>query len=142
MTKKSQKTVEQTIAKRRAEIAKHMHVPKMKDGYHILEIPGRKGEPYEFWPGPFRTERGAKLFLDVLLNFYAEGDPEQALDYPGRCEGYDEQAGVLTFLEKQEDISNLRALASELCRMRPWNGFAENGDDPFEEGTHDSEIPF
>ena len=69
-------TIEQTIAERRAEIAKRMHVPKMKDGYHILEIPGRKGEPYEFWPGPFQTERGAKLALDDLLDCYATSEPE------------------------------------------------------------------
>ena len=132
MAKKNQETIELTVAERRAEIAKRMHVPKRKDGYHILEIPGRNGEPYEFWPGPFKTERGAKMFLDVLLDCYAEGEPEQALDYREGCNGYDREASVLTFLEKQKDISDLRALASELCRMRPWFGFSE----------FDDEIPF
>ena len=134
MAKKNQKAIEQPTNERRAEIAKRMHVPKMKDGYHILEIPGRKGEPYEFWPGPFQTERGAKMFLDVLLDWYAEGDPEQALDYPGRCEGYDEQAGVLIFLEAQKDTSDLPALARELTRIQPWLGFSgydEYGECPF-----------
>ena len=122
MTKKSKKTAEQTIAKRRAEIAERMHVPQINDGYHVLEIPGRNGEPYEFWPGPFRTELGAKLFLDVLIDCYAEGDPEQALDYSNGCEGYDQQAGVLAFLERHDDVSDKRFLAHELCRVRPWNG--------------------
>lgn len=127
MTKKSRKTVEQTITKRRAEIAKRMHVPKMKDGYHILEIPGRKGEPYEFWPGPFQPERGAKLALDDLVACYAEGDPEQAMDYPQGCEGYDQQAALLTFLEAQKDINDLRELARKLSYSRPW--FVHSADD-------------
>ncbi len=138
MTKKSLKTTEQTVAERRAEIAKRMHVPKRKDGYHILEIPGRKGEPYEFWPGPFQTERSARLFLDDLLDWYAKGEPEQALDYQGKCEGYDQQASLLTFLEEQKDINDLRSLSRELSRVQPWFARpAEDMEDPFEEGTHD-----
>ena len=131
MAKKSQKTIEQTIAKRRAEIAKRMHVPKMKDGYHILEIPGRNGEPYEFWPGPFVTERGAGLALEDLLDWYAIGEPEQALDYPGGCGAYDQEACLLTFLEEQKDFSDLRELARELSNVRPWTIRPDHEEIPF-----------
>ncbi len=129
MTKKASKKT----APRRAEIAKRMHLPKINGGYHVLEIPGRDGQAYEFWPGPFKTERGAKLFLDILLDCYVDGDPEQALNYQNGCEGYDEQADVLDFLEKQHPDADLRHLASELCRIRPWQGFSTDAD---------AEIPF
>ena len=132
MTKKTK--TPKTKAASRDEIARTFHVPKRKDGYHVLQIPGRDGEPFEFWPGPFRTERGARLFLDTLIDCYAAGEPEEALRYQNGCEGYDEQAGVLTFLEFQ-DITDLRAVASEFCRLRPWEGFTGNTDD-------DSDIPF
>ncbi len=127
------KPTKKTVAARRAEIAKRMHVPKINGGYHVLEIPGRAGEPYEFWPGPFRTELGAKLFLDVLVDCYVVGEPEQALDYSNGCEGYDEQAGVLAFLERHDDVSDKRFLAHELCRVQPWNGtyFDEDAEIPF-----------
>jgi len=132
MTKKT-KTLKTKPASR-DEIAQIFHVPLLKDGYHVFQIPGRDGEPFEFWPGPFRTERGARLFLDRLIDCYAAGEPDEAVQYDAGCEGYDEQAGVLTFLETQ-DITNLRALASEFCRMRPWQGFARCIFD-------DSECPF
>ena len=118
----------------RDEIAQMFHVPLLKDGHHVLQIPGRDGGPFEIWPGPFNTERGARLFLDTLIDCYADGSPEEALRYQNGCQGYDEQAGVLTFLELQ-DTTNLRALASEFCRLRPWQGFTGSNFD-------DVEIPF
>ena len=125
------KITKKTLAERRAEIAERMHVPKMSDGYHILEIPGRNGEPYEFWPGPYKTERGARLFLDHLLDWYAEADPAQALEIVICCKNYDEEAGVLTFLEGQKNISDRRALARDLCRLRPWRSYLAEDDLPF-----------
>ncbi len=135
MTKKNLKTVEQTIAKRRAEIAKRMHVAELCGGYHILEIPAADGSPFEPWPGPFKTKRAAELFLDDLLDAYADGDPLRVCGcYISRIKGYERQAEVLEFLERRDGMLNLRELARDisdilLCRYGS----------PIE---HDTEIPF
>jgi len=88
MTKKSKKTTEQNfaerraeIAKRRAEIAKRMHVADTYCGFHILEIPAADGSPLKAWPGPFKTKRAAELYLEELLDDYANRDPLSACDY-------------------------------------------------------------
>ena len=134
MTKKNLKSIEKTIAERRAEIAKRMHVAKMGDGFHILEIPAADGSPFEAWPGPFQTKRAAELFLDELVDAYAEGDPNNACCSGGIFVVFEQQARVLEFLEKREGTSDLHKLARDLVRFQPW----QNGPS----GEMDSEIPF
>ncbi len=135
MTKKSKKTAEQTIAKRRAEIAKRMHVAELCGGYHILEIPAADGSPFEAWPGPFKTKRAAELFLEDLLDAYAEGDPLRACDcYISRIKNYERQAGLLEFLERRDGMLDLRELARDLSDLM----LCRYGS-PIE---HDTETPF
>ncbi len=122
MTKKNQKTVEQTIVERRAEIAKRMHVAKMGDGFHIIEIPAADGSPFEAWPGPFNSKLAAELFRDDLLDAYAEGNPNNACMSGGIFQEFEQRAGVLNFLETQVGIADPRALAASLCQDRPWLG--------------------
>ncbi len=137
MAKKSQKTIEQDIAERRAEIAKRMHVAKMGDGFHILEIPAADGSPFEAWPGPFKTKRAAELFLDELVDAYAKGNPNGVCCSGGIFVVFEQQARVLEFLEKRENTTDLRALARDLISFQPW----QNG--PYGPlGEMDSEIPF
>lgn len=137
MTKKSKKPTEQTIAERRAEIAERMHVAKMGDGFHILEIPAADGSPFEAWPGPFKTKRAAELFLGELLDAYAEGKPNDACCSGGIFVVFEQQARVLEFLEKHENIADLCAVARDLVNFQPW----QNG--PYgPPGEMDPEIPF
>ena len=125
------KTTKKTAAARRAEIAKRMHIAKMCDGgFHILEIPAADGSPFEVWQGPFNTKRAAELFLEDLLDALPDGNPDWALNYHGRCRGYNQQANVLEFLEGRDDIADPRSLARDLCAG--W---------PFDRGFGD-EIPF
>ncbi len=63
----------------------------------------------------------ARLFLNDLLDARADGDPGRAVQYPGKCHGYDQQAGVLAFIDAQKGIGDLRELSRELCREQPWN---------------------
>ena len=124
MTKKSKKTAEQTFAKhraeiaeRRAEIAKRMHVADTYCGFHILEIPAADGSPLKAWPGPFKTKRAAELFLDELLDAYAEGDPLSACDYYiKRIKELEQRAVLLEFLEEREGIADPRILARDLSQ--------------------------
>ena len=154
MTKKSKKTVEQPIAIRladlakrraelaeqpfakcRAEIAKRMHVAELCGGFHILEIPAIDGGPFECWPGPFKTKRAAELFLEDLLDAYADGEPLRACGgYISRIKGYEQQAELLQFLERRDGLLNLRELARDLSELL----LCRYGS-PIE---HDTEIPF
>jgi hypothetical protein len=130
MTKKITK---KTTATHRAEIAKRMHIAAMGDGFHILEIPAADGAPFEAWPGPFKSKRAAELFLDELLDAYAEGNPNEACCSNGIFAVFEQRARVVEFLEGQNGVANPRELACELIRHQPWNGF---------HGCHDGEIPF
>ena len=126
------KTTKKTVAARRAEIAKRIHIVEMDDHkYHVLEIPGRDGKPVGVWPGPFASERGAQLFFCDLLDAYVDGDPETALAYPAGCAGYDQRANVLIFLEAQKDFGDLPALAQRFCDARPWWGRSGDEEIPF-----------
>ena len=137
MIKKNLKTVEQTIAERRVEITKRMHVAKMGDGFHIIEIPAADGSPFEAWPGPFTTKLAAELFRDELLDAYAEGKPNDACCSAGIFVVFEQQARVLEFLEKRKNTANLRALARDLVNSQPW----QHG--PYgTPGERDAEIPF
>ena len=131
------KTTKKTDASRREEIAKRMHVAKMGDGFHIIEIPAADGSPFRAWPGPFTTTLAAELFRDELIDACAEGDANKAC-----CSGvifsyFEQQARMLEFLEKCENTTNLRDLARDLVNSQPW-----------QHGHHgppvdiDAEIPF
>ena len=113
-------TIEKTIAERRVEIAKRMHIAEMNDEFHILEIPGADGAPFKAWPGPFWVRRAAALFLERLLDAYAEGNPELAFCDPGFRNLYEQEVRLLEFLEKKEGIVDPRGLAQELCHYQPW----------------------
>ena len=111
-----------------------MHVAKMGDGFHILEIPAADGSPFKVWPGPFKTKRAAELFRDELLDAYAEGKPNDACCSGGIFEAFEEQASVLEFLEKRAPFADLLELARDLCQFRPWELRHPN--------NSDDEIPF
>ncbi len=89
------KTLKDFIAERRVEIAERMHVAGMSDGFHILEIPAQDGSPFTVWPGPFRTQRAAELFLEDLVDAYSRGTPETTCgSYEKHDEAYDQQIGL------------------------------------------------
>jgi hypothetical protein len=121
MTLKNLNPTEQTIAKRRAEMAKRMHIAEIDSRFYILEIPAADGSPFEEQHGPFRLRGGAELFLNDLLDAYARGEPIDAIiaiaqDALG-CDfkdSYGEQAIFLNFLKGIEGIADPRALALEL----------------------------
>ncbi len=137
MTNKAKKTTDQTIADRRAEIAKRMHVAKMGDGFHIIEIPAADGSPFTAWPGPFTTTLAAELFRDELVDAYAEGDANKACCSGGIFVVFEQQARVLEFLSERENTTNLRALARDLVNSQPWQ-YGPHGPP----GERDAEIPF
>ncbi len=137
MTKKSKKTIERTFKERRGDIAKRMHIAKMGDGFHIIEIIDRDDKPFAIWPGPFASNRAAELFLDDLLDAYANGDPNDVCRYSGIFVEYEQQARILEFLEKREDIANLNELARDLVGLKPWLN-----NPPGSSRDIDSEIPF
>ena len=136
MTEKSKKTVEQAFNERRVKIARRMHIAKMGDGFHIIEIPGGDGAPFVTWSCPFASKCAAELFLDDLLDAYANG-------YMNLCGSlsslvnYEQQARVLECLEKRENIADLNALARDLVEFEPWQN------DPHGSlGDMDSDPPF
>ena len=135
MTKKSKKTIERTFKERRGDIAKRMHIAKMGDGFHIIEIPGGDGEPYVNWSCWFASKRAAELFLDDLLDSYANGDMQLC---GALCSlyKYEQQARVLEFLEKLENIADLNQLARDLVDFRPWLNRP-----PGSSGDIDSDLP-
>ena len=136
MTEKSKKTIEQAFNERRVKIAKRMHIAKMGNGFHILEIPGGDGAPFEAWPGPFASKCAAELFLDDLLDAYANGGVNFCW-FLSSLFDYDQQARILDFLEKRENIADLNALARDLVEFEPWRN------DPYgSPGDMGSEIPF
>ena len=131
------KTTKKTPEARREEIAKRMHVARMGDGFHIIEIPAADGSPFEAWPGPFTTKLAAELFRDELLDACAEGKPNDACCAGGIFVVFEQQARVLEFLEKRENTTNLRALARDLVNSQPWQ-HGPHGPP----GERDAEIPF
>ncbi len=136
MTKKSKKTIEQAFNERRVKIARRMHIAKMGDGFHIIEIPGRDGEPFTTWSCRFASKRAAELSLDDLLNAYANGDMIFCW-FLSSLFDYDQQVRILDFLEKRENIADLSALARDLVEFEPWRN------DPYgSPGDMGSEIPF
>ena len=136
MTKKSKKTIEQAFNKRRAEIAKRMHIAVVDSGFYIIEIPGGDGEPFTIWSCRFASKRAAELFLVNLLNVYADGDMQicgalsDLLDYDGH-------ARVWEFLAKRENIADLNALARDLVEFQPWRNGPHGSP-----GDMDSDLPF
>ena len=143
MTKKSKKTIEQAFNKRRAEIAKRMHIAVVDGGFYIIEIPGSDGEPFTIWSNRFASKRAAELFLVNLLDAYADGDM-QLCGALSDLHDYDGHARVLEFLEKRENIADLNALACDLVEFRPWLNRrpGSSGDPSSSSGDMDSEIPF
>ncbi len=131
------KTTKKTTASRRAEIAARMHVAKMGDGFHIIEIPAADGSPFEAWPGPFTTKLAAELFRDDLIDICAEGLNEPIHFEPDNFVAFEQIARVLEFLEKRENTANLRALARDLVNSQPWQ-HGHHGPP----GERDVEIPF
>jgi hypothetical protein len=130
-------TDSEAFNERRGKIAKRMHIAKMGDGFHIIEIFGRDDNPFAIWPGPFTSKRAADLFLDDLLDAYADGDPNDVCRSRSIFVVYEQQARVLEFLEKRENIADLNELARDLVDFKPWR----NG--PYgSPGERDSEIPF
>ena len=69
---------DEIIAERRKEIAEVLHVVRVGEGYHILQIPGDDGAPCTSWPGPFESETAASLFRDDLIDAAAEGEARNA----------------------------------------------------------------
>ncbi len=126
------KTLKDYIAERRIEIAERMHVAEMSNGFHILEIPAQNGSPFAVWPGPFRTQRAAEMFLENLVDAYARGTPEAACGSSQEMlKEYEMRDRVMDILEEHGDIADPGALARELCMFRPW----EEPDDEEEEIT-------
>ena len=146
MTKKTKMTIEQAFNERRGNIAKRMHVAKMGDGFHILEIPGGDGEPFAIRSLPFASKRAAELFLDDLLDAYADADRDlnDVYCYRGSFVAYEQQARVLEFLEKRENIADLNALARDLVEFQPWEKRpSSSSGDPFSSsGDMESDPPF
>ena len=133
MTKKSKTTIEQTIAKQRAEIAKRLHIMQAWNrSYHVLEIPGDDGEPIKAWPGPFHSKRAAELVLEDVIDHYVEGnlDAFEGLDLVGN---YEREAGFVEIIEKHGGVNDPRKLALLLFQKQPWDSRA---------GDRDAEIPF
>ncbi len=136
MTKKSKKTIEQAFNERRGDIAKRMHIAVVGDEFHIIEIPGGNGEPFETWSCPFASKRAAELFLSDLLDAYANGDMNLCGSLSSLVD-YEQQARVLEFLVKRENIADLNALARDLVEFQPWRNGPHGSP-----GDMDSDLPF
>ncbi len=119
MTKKTKMTIEQDFNKRRADIAKRMHIVVVGDEFHIIEIPGGDGEPFAKWTCRCVSMRAAELFRDDLLDDFAYGNLDPC-DSRSLYVDYDQQARLLEFLEKRENIADLNELARDLADLRPW----------------------
>jgi hypothetical protein len=119
----SKKTTEKTAAEHRAEMAKRFHIARIPRGpIYILEIPGIDEQPFQFWSGPFRSERGARVCIDEMLETVAGG--EHWMDFPGTAHRFDKIARLMSFLETQNGVDDPRGLARAICD-------AEDEDVPF-----------
>ena len=138
MAEKS-KPIEQAFNERRGDIAKRMHIAVVGDGFHIIEIPGGDGKPFATWSCRFASKRAAELFLDDLLDAYANGDMNYCWSLSSLFD-YDQQARLLEFFEKRENIADLNELARDLVGSRPWLNSrpGSSGDSP--QGRHEGEV--
>ncbi len=109
------KSTEQTTDERLAEIAKRMRIVELGDGLHIRKVPADDGAPVKTWPGPFRTRRGAEIFLAVV------SEEDFAAEYLSQCSSdpvvrqYEREARLRDYFEEQEGVSDPRGLARELA---------------------------
>lgn len=114
-----QRSTEGAVRERQAELEASMHIVRMADGlYHVVSIPGFDGEPVHAWPGPWETEAAASLFMDDLLDAYAQGSPGDACCSSGISEHLNLAGRLLAFIERHD--GSARSLARALARDRPW----------------------
>jgi len=119
---------EEIVAERRDEISPRMHIAKMGDGYHILEIPGVDGKPFQAWQGPFESRAAASLYLEDLIDEWAHGSPEGARSSRGILDHFNLAGRLLPMIEKHP--GDHRRLAIALAACRPWERpAAEDVDD-------------
>ena len=113
-----QRPLDETVAERRKEIAEMLHVVRMSDGYHVLQIPGDDGASCSSWPGPFESESAAKLFRDDLIQAAAQGNPGDACCSYGVFDHYNLAGRFLDIIvaHSGDDRSLARAIASQ----EPW----------------------
>ncbi len=134
MTKKSKKTVEQPTNERRAEFAKRMQIMQAWNGsYHVLEVPGRDGEPIKAWPGPFHSKRAAELLLEDMIDPYVDntlgsGFCPLCLERGNLVADYEREAAFMELMEKQGGVNDPRGLARLLIQQQPWFGRGGNDD--------------
>jgi len=133
MAKNNQKTIEQTIAERRAEFAKRMHIMQAWNrSYHVLEVPGDDGESIKAWPGPFHRKRAAELLLEDMIEHHVGGSLDD-FEHVDLVAKYEREAAFVELLEEHGGVNDPRGLARLLIQKQPWNGCGAFGD---------QEIPF
>ena len=125
-----QKPLAEELAARRNEVSEVLHVVKMGDGYHVLQIPGDDGAPCTVWPGPFETETASDLFRDDLIAAMAEGNPNEACRSGGIFTFFNIAARILAVIEQSPQ--DPKALARAITDARPW----------CTPGYEDLELPF
>jgi hypothetical protein len=113
-----QRDCEEVIAERREEFSARLHIAPMGDGYHILEVPGAKGEPFQPWQGPFATKAAASLYRDDLVEAWAAGSPADAYCSYGIYEHFNLAGRLLNIIERYG--SDNRKLANMFASERPW----------------------
>ena len=135
MTKKNQKTTEHTIADRRDEIAKRMHIMQAWNrSYHVIEISGGDGEPIKAWPGPFNRKRAAELMLEDMIEHHVRGSLDD-LEHIDLVAKYEREGAFVDILESHGGVNDPRALARLLIQEQPWTWNSCGG-------NRDAEIPF
>lgn len=124
--------LEETLEARRKEIDAALHIVKLADGYHIIEVTGDPESPVKAWPGPFASHSAADLFRDDLVQAYAEGSPNDACCSYGIFEHFNIAGEILNILCAHP--GDPRAQALELARAKPWQqgqDLHDSGDVPF-----------
>ena len=127
MTKKIQKTTEQTAASLRADVARGLHIIEAWNGsFHVLEITGLENEPIKLWPGPFCLKRAAELLLEDMTEPYADGEIGTAVCPTGQhrpaniVERYEHEGEFVELMEKHGGVNDPRGLAKAILEKQPW----------------------
>ena len=111
----TKQTINGTATKHHAKLSGRFRIAKLGDGFHIREVPAGDGAPVKVWPGPFRTRRGAEMFLEVVSEEDGAAEFYDGAMTDPVVRQYEREARLREFFEQQEGVSDPRGLARELA---------------------------
>ncbi|HZX25295.1 MAG TPA: hypothetical protein VFF18_17310 [Woeseiaceae bacterium] len=94
-----------------------LHVAQLPDGFHVVQVPGNRGEPMTHWSGPLENAAAAEMQRDELLRCGRSGDmtgwfSDSVVDFFDMVERFEKLI--------RRHNGDARSLARMLVARRPW----------------------